>query len=219
MKKFKQALLKFQALTLRERLMAVAAVLVVLFFLADWAVLGPQRNRNKAAQEQIGQQKIELDALTQVMAELAGSQQVDVLAKDRAERDDLRARVAEAESFIGQATNGAPLGEVIRAMISATPGLTLVSLKTLPVEVFYKPGAASGAQPNAAAPKLTLYKHGVEVAIKGKYLALLPYLQSLQRNPNRRFWASVKLDVATYPEATLRMTVYTLSERAESPLG
>ena len=47
MKSFKQALLKFQALTLREQLLAVAAAVVVLYFLLDWALLTPQLKQNK----------------------------------------------------------------------------------------------------------------------------------------------------------------------------
>jgi len=228
MKQFKQALLKFEALSLRERLMTVAATLVVLFFLTDFALLGPQRNRNKALQQQIAQQKIDLDGLISVVAVGAADKtQGDALAKVRGERDDLRARMAQAEAFLGQSAKGATVSELIRIMIDARPDLTLVSLKTLPAEVFFKPAvppvvpakAAAAAQPAAAAPQMTLYKHGVEVAIKGTYPALLSYLQSLQNNPNKIFWPGVKLDVATYPEATLRMTIYTLSDHAESPLG
>jgi MSHA biogenesis protein MshJ len=59
----------------------------------------------------------------------------------------------------------------------------------------------------------------VEVVVRGPYPALVAYLQTLQRNPNRIFWAKVRLDVATYPQAVLMLTVYTVSNRAESPLG
>src|SRR5450830_766050 len=112
MKRFKQALLKFQALTLREQLMAMAAAVVVLYFLLDWALLAPQLKENKALQGQIAQQKIELDGLTNVMAIGApDDKKVDGLARERAERDDLRAKVAQAESFVAQTANGAPLGE------------------------------------------------------------------------------------------------------------
>lgn len=230
MNKFKQILLKFQALSLRERLLAVAAAVAVLYFLTDFALLAPQSRSAKGLQQQISQQKTELDALNKVMAELSKGPSDDGLAKQRAERDDLRARVTQAESTFGQAAKGASLGELLRAMIGERPDLTLASLRTLPAEVFYKPpppvpgappsaGASSAAAASAPAPQLTLYKHGVEVSVRGKYAALLAYLQSLQGNPNRMFWASVKLDVATYPEATLLMIVYTLSDRAESPLG
>lgn len=224
---FKQALLKFQALSLRERMLVVMAMLVGLFLLTDWAVLGPQRSKNKVLQQQIAQQKTDLDAMAKVIAESAANQKVDTLVKERLERDDLRAKLAQAESFIGTSASQVRLGETLRAMIGGTPDLTLVSLKTMPAEVFYappaapksQPSAASGSKPNPPAPQLTLYKHGVDVTMKGKYPALLSYLQSLQRSPNRMFWFNVKLDVGTYPEASLRITIYTLSDRAESPLG
>ncbi len=227
MKSFKQALLKFQALTLREQLVAVAAAVVVLYFLLDWALLTPQLKQNKTLQGQIALQKTELNALTKVMAELSTSQPVEDLSKDRAERDDLRARVAQAETLFGQAASQAPLGELLRAMVVARPDLTLVSFKTLPSEVFYRPppaaapsaqGAASAPKP-AAPPQLTLYRHGIEVAVKGKYPALLAYLQGLQSSPNRIFWSSVKLDVAAYPDEMLSVIIYTLSDRADTPLG
>ena len=228
MNKLNQILLKFQALSLRERVMAVAATIVVLYFLNDFALLAPQQKETKALQQQVNQQKMELDALTKVM--IGGATDTrpgDALLRERAERDELRARVAQAESLIGQSTGNAPLSELIRRMIGARPDLKLASMKTLPAEVFFKSAApsaapakaASAAQPGVAAPALTLYKHGVEVAVKGSYPALLSYLQGLQRNPNRLVWASVKLDVVTYPEATLKMTVYTLSDSAASPLG
>jgi len=230
MNKLNQALLKFQALTLRERVMTVAAIVVVLYFLTDFALLAPQQKKTKALQQQINQQKMEIDSLTKVLTGGAtDTRPGDALVRVRAERDELRARVAQADSLMGQSTGSAPLSELIRRMIGARRDLTLASMKTLPVEVFFKPGApaaapakpVSAAQPAVTAPPppLTLYKHGVEVVVKGSYPALLSYLQGLQRDPNRLFWASVKLDVVAYPEATLKMTVYTLSDSAASPLG
>ncbi len=223
MKTFKPWLTKFQALTVRERLLAVLGLLAVLYFLADAALLGPQGKQNKALQQQIEQQKTELTAFTKMMSELSSNQQVDPLAQERAERDDLRLRVLQAQSVIGQTTSGRQLSEVIRAMIGATPGLSLVSFKTLPAEPFFKAVSAAPANPapNAQAnpAALTLFKHGIEVSVKGNYPALIAYLQSLQRSPNPVFWANASLDVTTYPEATLKITVYTLSERFESPLG
>jgi MSHA biogenesis protein MshJ len=64
-------------------------------------------------------------------------------------------------------------------------------------------------------PCRRLYKHGVEVAVKGRYASLLPYLQGLERNANGVFWSSVRLDVQQYPDLTLRMTLHTLSVQPE----
>ncbi len=236
MKSFKPWLIKFQALSVRERLMAVLGMLAALYFLFAAALLGPQGKKNQALQQQIEQQQTELTAFTKMRSELSSKQQVDPLAQERAERDELRLQVLQAQSVIGQMTTGKQLSEVIRAMIVATPGLTLASLKTLPVETFFKAVAATPAKPanpapsktpagTASAPQvieppvLTLFKHGIEVTVKGNYPVLLAYMQGLQRSPNPVFWGNVSLDVTTYPEATLKMTVYTLSERLASPLG
>ncbi len=236
MKTLKPWLIKFQLLSVRERLMMVVGILAMLYFSFDAALLGPQGKKNKALQQQIEQQQTELTAFTKMMSELSSSQRVDPLAQERVERDELRVRVLQAQSVIGQMTTGKQLSEVIRSMIGTTPGLTLVSLKTLPVETFFKAVAAAPAKPANPAPSktpagaaagpevieppvLTLFKHGIEVTVKGNYPVLLAYMQGLQRSPNPVFWGNVSLDVTTYPEATLKMTVYTLSERLASPLG
>ena len=225
MKYLRSVLLKFQALSLRERLLAVAAAVVVLSVLLDLSLLGPQRNKNKGLQQQIAQQKTQFDAMAKVLAQPAGSPIPDGSVAEQAERDDLRRRLAQAELLLGPALTEARLGEVLRKLIAARPDLTLVSLKTLAPEEIYKSPTASAAAPGSAtaAPatkqRQSLYKHGVEVVVRGEYLSLMPYLQRLQANPNRLFWAKVKLDVQTYPQATLMLTIYTVSDRAESPLG
>ena len=218
MKYLRSVLLKFQALSLRERLLAVAAAVVVLSALLDATLLGPQRTAQKELQQQIAQQKTQIDAMAKVLAQPAGAPAADGAS---AERDNLRLQVAQAESRLGPALNEAHLGEVLRSLIAARSDLTLVSLKTLTAEEIYKAPAAPAGAPRSATPQRqqSLYKHGVEVVVKGEYPALTSYLQSLQRNPNRLFWSRVKFDVLSYPQATLMLTIYTVSDRAESPLG
>jgi MSHA biogenesis protein MshJ len=128
--------------------------------------------------------------------------------------------VDEAQGFIDRATERAPLARVIRSMVAAEPGLTLTNLKTLPVDVFFRPGAAvPGGKADAQASSTpTLYRHGIEATVKGSYAALLPYLQGLQKHSDRLFWTQVSLEVAHYPDATLKLTIYTLSDQQEAPL-
>jgi MSHA biogenesis protein MshJ len=39
-----------------------------------------------------------------------------------------------------------------------------------------------------------VYRHGVEVVLRGNYLALLPYLGKLQAYPRPLFWSDVSLE-------------------------
>ncbi|MDN3921693.1 hypothetical protein [Roseateles violae] len=219
MKKIKQILKRFDALSLRERLLAVLALPVLLGLAFQFFVLDPTAAKSKTLKTQLARQQTEYAELSKLAAEMAVKRPVDRLSKARAERDELQARVDEAQSFIDKATDNAPLARVIRAMVAATPGLNLLSLKTLPVEVFFKPTTPGTAKQDPATPTPTLYRHGVEASIKGRYAALMPYLQGLQRHSNRLFWGSVKLEVAGYPDAILRLTIYTLSDQQEAPLS
>ena len=114
-------------------------------------------------------------------------------------------------------------GALIKELLSANPGLTLMSLKTLPAVVFYTPPqqvAVNGSEPQNIALKAqgSIYKSGVEVSVKGKYMALLSYMENMQNYPKRLFWSEAKLDVSAYPEAVLSLVIYSLSEQSSSPL-
>jgi MSHA biogenesis protein MshJ len=212
---------RFKALTQRERLLLVGAVLVAVWLLFDFALLRPQQAQARLLRDKLVQQHAEVEALNVAVQALSKAQKVDPLAKQRAERDELRNTFAQAQTLIAHATANVRMSEVIRTMVATRPGLTLVSLKTLPPETFFKGSVAPGPKAAAAdaGPTPALYKHGVEIVVKGTYVSLVPYLRELERNADGIFWSQVKLDVGAYPEATLRMTIHTLSARPELPLG
>ncbi|MBQ5947596.1 hypothetical protein [Massilia sp. ST3] len=73
---------------------------------------------------------------------------------------------------------------------------------------------APGASPSgAAAPKQAdlLYRHGVEVTVRGNYLDMVDYMSALETMPTRLFWGKAQLDVEEYPASRLTLTLYTLS--------
>ena len=56
-----------------------------------------------------------------------------------------------------------------------------------------------------------LYRHGVEVTVRGNYLDMVDYMSALDAMPTRMFWGRAQLDVETYPAARLTLTLHTLS--------
>jgi MSHA biogenesis protein MshJ len=119
----------------------------------------------------------------------------------------------------------APLLETI---LRANGRLQLVSMKTLPVgsvnemaetQAAAKDGKAGAVAPapgatKAAAPSNPadlLYRHGVEVAVRGNYLDLVNYMSALESMPTQLFWGKAQLEVEEYPSSRLTLTLYTLS--------
>ena len=71
-------------------------------------------------------------------------------------------------------------------------------------------GGAASARAGGEAGQPALYRHGVELTLRGSYADLLQYVSNVERLPVRVYFGRAMLDAAKYPEVELRLTVYTL---------
>jgi MSHA biogenesis protein MshJ len=219
----KQAVGRFEALQPRERLGVVGAAAATMVFVLNLALIDPQEKKKKSAAHKLDAQQSELKSLRTEITKLSEQVKQDPLPKEKAILDELKTTVSQADALLAQVEADTPqMGALVRDLVQATPGLTLVSLKTLPVLPLIEPRATSApAAGKTAAPAqpLTIYRHGVEISIRGNYLALLPYVQKLQASPKRKLWADATMEVKSYPDAVLKLTLYTLSSKPASTLG
>ncbi|MFS2021662.1 hypothetical protein ACEN88_34490, partial [Massilia sp. CT11-108] len=70
--------------------------------------------------------------------------------------------------------------------------------------------AAPAPPPVVKSPDL-LYRHGVELTVRGSYLDMVDYMQALETLPTQLFWGKAQLDAEAYPNVRLTLTLYTLS--------
>jgi MSHA biogenesis protein MshJ len=71
--------------------------------------------------------------------------------------------------------------------------------------------SAPGATPAAPKPRELLYRHGVEIVLQGSYLDMVSYMDALESLPAQLFWGKAELAAGQYPNARLKLTLYTLS--------
>jgi MSHA biogenesis protein MshJ len=71
--------------------------------------------------------------------------------------------------------------------------------------------AVSSGQVKRPLAEGNIYKHGVEITLRGGYLDMLDYLTQLERFPLRMYWGQMQLDASNPAYATMVLTVYTLS--------
>jgi len=213
---------KFAKLKPHERVLAVVVVAVLLYGVADIALLVPQQKKIKDLQRLDQAHQTELASINKTLAEMGNgmSNSSDQPSKDRAVLDELNKQIADVDAFFGRAdTTTSQVGALVRELLDASPGMTLVSLKTLPVVQFYSPASkASGSDKAAKEAQKIIYRHGVEVSVKGNYMALLSYMENLQKYPKRLFWSGATLDVSVHPDAVLKLVIYTLSDQPISLL-
>ena len=111
------------------------------------------------------------------------------------------------------------MAPLLEAILRANARLQMVSMRTLPVEPVMggaTPAApAVGTAPEAgaqvAAGRPLLYRHGVEVTVRGNYLDMVGYMAALESMPTQLFWGRAQLEAETWPDSRLTLTLYTLS--------
>lgn len=89
----------------------------------------------------------------------------------------------------------------MQALLTGQSGLKLRAFDTHPPAPFLS-GALGG----------TVYQHTVEVELEGGYFAIRDYLASVQRLPIGFYWQALDYQVAEYPNAVVKLTLFTLSQ-------
>lgn len=239
MKAVKQLADVFASLRLRDRVVSVASVGAVLVLAGNLVLLKPQQIEIRELRAKDEGRLAELAQMRKVLAEIKqeSDKGVDPLAAERAKVKGLVERIGAVERFIEQMDGGGhQLSALLRSMIKANPQLVLDSLKTRQGEVFYTPPAPPAAAKESVVRteidrvlasvkkeepkkkempvlvKAPVYKHGVEVTVRGTYPALMAYIGEVQAIPQRVFWSGVELDASNHREAKLKFLVYTLSK-------
>lgn len=215
---------RFAALSMRERGLIFAAVAVGIIMGGQALLVDPLMARQAAQQKQMDTQRDELQALqTQrivLEAEAAASPQhklLQALQAQLAEQDE-RLRAAQANLVAA-----ADMPALLEKLLARHHRLQLVSLTSLPAErldvaapatagvpagsATTEPAAASASQEESAA----LYRHGVELTVRGSYSELAAYVAELERLPQRLFWQALTMDAQRHPVVELKLKLYTLS--------
>jgi MSHA biogenesis protein MshJ len=217
---------RVDALSQRERIMGFAASAAVLYAVAQVGVIGPLLRKQELLKIQVVQQQNNIAGInteiTQKLKEAEADPDAPVRARLAATREE-SARLGESLRSMQQGLvppdRVAPL---LESILRANGRLKMVSLRTLPVESLSSLGAkkdSAAEEPAAGAAGTTkpmpkrelLFRHGVEVSMRGSYLDMVDYMTALEGLPTQLFWGKAQLEVEEYPSVRLTLTLYTLS--------
>lgn len=199
-------------LSLRERGVLFLVALLVLALIGKIFLFDPQYARQQKLHDQIRADT----AKTAVMhAEITHQTQDRVSAADAVKQAMLASLQGQSQGLRGELSDinrmlvkpddmAALLGDILMRH----QRLRLVSFTTLPATNLLA-GLTSAA--STPANPGDIYKHRVELVVQGNYLDMLTYMVALEAIPSRLFWAKAVLHVDTYPEATLTLSLFTLS--------
>jgi len=218
------------ALSRREQFLAILVACAALYVLFEVLVFSPQSNRKntilatqQSAESQLSTLRSEIDTVSR-----RPPVSQEVLSFKRSELEQLKKQAVTLDAIAANTTSEAPrIGELVKGVLRSQHGkVALDSLKTLPVRVISAaptatlPRQSDRPQPAASVAQTGLYRHGVELELRGSYLDLLAYLQALEASSKAVFWSDARLSKTNTNtntpntfELTLKVTIFMLSDQ------
>jgi MSHA biogenesis protein MshJ len=219
---WRRAAVRFNQMSVRERLLIAAATLGVLVMLWTVAIMDPLHARERMLR----------DEMTSLQDSLANGTSADGVQGDALRNEEALARIETLNVELGRidaelASKSAGLippermVQAIQDVLRHQRGLKLISLHNQPMAplvpaVPADPNAATSDADGNAEPAAPVVDHGpfvhpVELIVEGSYLDVLRYLQALEASPWRFYWKVLELRTERYPINRVRIELTTLS--------
>lgn len=193
---------KLEAMNRRERLLISAAAILVPAAIIFVVFVDPALMAQQASRNRMEKQRTELAALESAATAPPGAP-ADAGYREREGRFKKELREADdaLKTLYKTLVPASRAADLLRRMLAEERALELVSLRTLP------PLPLLGGE--EAAPGV--YKHAVEITLRGSYNALYAYLVRLERSPWTMYWWRAQLTADERSVLTMTVTINTLS--------
>ena len=196
----------------RERLILLVAAVVLLAYV--WFVLAFETL--EASQASTERQLVQL---TQENAALALAHENLRVAADEQpnaalERQIARLTAQNARLDVEVGAMSVTLVEpermamVLSRVMARQPNIELIGMQNRPAEQLFFRAVDSGEP-------LVVFKHGLKLELKGRYLDALQYLADIEALGVRFFWEAASYQVGEYPDGVLTIDVFTLSTQEQ----
>lgn len=200
---------RVDALSLRERVLVLIALLALIGIAWDTLLMRPLEQARVRLTPEVANLRTEVARLNTTIEELARAGAIDPDKGLHEQVEQTRTGIADLDKQLGGLTQGliAPeeMVEVLKQVLARTPPLQLVSLSTLASE----PLAA--LMPGEVLPS-QVFRHGVKLELEGGYLDVVEFLRALDALPWDFYWHALELDVGMHPTVRVRLTVHTLGQ-------
>jgi MSHA biogenesis protein MshJ len=212
-------------MSLRERVMIFVAAAFVVISLMDVTLLDPLLAKQKMLSAQVVQQQEKMKELQAQMQNLLQARRNDEHSPLRDRLAQLKQQLQDQDSYLQSRRDRLiepnKMAGLLKQVLSKNGRLQLIELKTLPVslliekpkttDISAQPVAANSSSGQIPDSQKQIFKHGVQITVRGSYPDLTRYVTALEKMPAQMFWGEANLSVDKYPDAVFTLTVYTLS--------
>lgn len=204
---------RFNALSLRERLLLASVILVLLIF--GWWHFYVQPTSTTLEIQSFENSRIstEVNATLTTIEEIRNRIAAGVHREKEQKLTQLQRQLRNVEDDLRLKTieliDPEDMFELMSRMIYGESRLKLINLKRREV----RPAIAVEEGEKSAEPGI--YRHELEVKFSGKYADILSYMQTLEKFDWKLIWDEIEIVSEDYPLITVKLVISTLSTREE----
>ena len=195
----------FSARSNRDKLLITLSFFSITLVLMQTLLIDPLQQQLARSQQQVSTQQTLAAQLNADLAGLVKAQSQDPDAEVRARLEMAQQQQRGLQLALAQEVSGLippeQMGRVIERLLANHKRVRLAELRVLPRVLV---GADSGAAAQ-------IYRHGIELSLRGSYFDLLYYLRAVESMPQRLYWEKLEFQAGDYPAATLKLRLYTMS--------
>jgi len=214
--KLQQTSTYLNALSLRERVMALIVIIAIIYAVFDGLVF---KKLNLDYQQLQMQQQDFTDNQQAITAELLENS--GKVAENKRSSDQLKQEInnvqlklqdteAQLDSVLNKLVPPTKITALLRSLLLKTNGLKLVSLNNEPVNKI-RLNESTDNDEEASEPQSLLYEHATIIKLTGNYQQLYQYLFALEKSDWGLFWDEMHYTITDYPQAEISLRVHTIS--------
>jgi len=209
----KNLLAKFDALGERERLSVAVLFIVTIFVIfAEFVIFPLDEKRvgvdNNVLTAQSKNQQLESQLL---ILRAKNKHQVSPKQKQLQKLKLIEEQIENLNLRLKENMRGLiepkEMAGILESVLSKNIGLKLQSIESLPS----KPIGPLTTTEEEKSEGFGIYHHGMRMKLTGSYLATLKYFEALDKLPWNFYWDDLELNIEKYPNASIDITVHTLS--------
>lgn len=207
----------FNERPIRERVIMTVTALVLVLFVGWELLVTPVTASNDRLRSQLLSLSDTQASLLEQQRTLTALLSTDPSRELRDRLDARQQRLDRLDTELAETTGRliAPRAMVglLRDMLAAQDELELLGVELMaPVPVF-EDGArsADGDSSEGQEREPLLFAHDAEIAVRGGYMDVLAYLETLEAMDARLGWVLLEYDSSNYPDNEIRIRVRTLS--------
>lgn len=199
---------RFQALSLRERVLVIVMTLAIIAALANVLFFLPLQDQLKAERQQQQEHQRRREQLENELSQLQAWQ---ARQEDGSGLVVVEQQLASVNQQIQQMSQRMvppqEMTALLQQLLAREQGMQVIALEKLPLE---QPNLSEAEAPVSA--EVPLYRHRLRLSLRGNYFDSLRYLQAMEALPWTVYWDSLEYRVETYPQAVLTVEIATLGQ-------